>query len=585
MNHFAEFDNYVEAAMASWHCPGVAVSIVRGDEVLHQNAYGLRDVEAQLPLTQDTRFPMASVTKSFTAMSVALLVDEGKLEWDKPVREYMPEFILDDAYATRHVTVRDMLSHRTGLPRHDFAAWRLDVPRAEFIRRMKHFKFNATFREKFQYNNLMYVGAAYLVEKIAEQRWEDFVAERIFAPLGMEASNFGPEPPRPQQVNAAGYRVDRDEAGAAQGLVRMAFGQHTELSPGAAGALFSTLADLTQWLKVHVNEGRVGDVRLVSPVTLKQMHLPQTVVPGGGFNEMLLGNTIFTYGMGWFVEPYGGYTLVHHGGNVEGHSLIIGFVPQAQVGVVALTNIGMLPLRNVLLYEGLDRTLELPQRDWNRRFHDMHDPLIEGQAKAKQTAAAERVDDAPPTHPLEAYVGVYEAEGYPDFAVREVGDGESEARLEARTVGSLDWSALRHYHYNVFEWHLADFDTWSKVRLRVGDTGDVDAVSVPIEPAVEDVVFTRKAPELTEALINALVGVYELPMDGMSVTVTTNEGKLYAAQTGQPAEQMTLYRVTDALVGFKIERTRLDFVREDGRVMRLLLKAPDMTLEAPRRSV
>lgn len=582
MSHFAEFDNYVEAAMTSWHCPGVAVSIVRGDEVLHQNAYGLRDVQEQLALTEDTRFAMASVTKSFTAMSVALLVDEGKLEWDKPVREYMPEFILDDPYVTQHVTVRDMLSHRTGLPRHDFAAWRLDVPRAEFIRRMKHFKFNATFREKFQYNNLMYVGAAYLVEKIAEQRWEEFVAERIFAPLGMEASNFQPEPPRPDQVNATGYRVDRDETGAMQALVAMPFGQHTELSPGAAGALFSTLADLTQWLKVHVNEGRVGDVQLVSPPTLQQMHLPQTVVPGGGFNEALLGNTIFTYGMGWFIEPYRGTTLVHHGGNVEGHSLIVGFVPQEQIGVVALTNIGMVPLRDVLLYEGLDRALELPQRDWNRRFHDMFDPIIEGQGRAKQTAAAERVDDAPPTHPIAAYVGVYEADGYPDFAVRQAGDGEQEGRLEARTVGSLDWSTLRHYHYNVFEWHLADFDGWWKVRFQVGETGEVDAVAVPIEPAVEDVVFTRKAPELTDDLIASLVGEYELPMEGMSISVTAHEGQLYAAQTGQPAEQLSLYRVTEALVGFKMERTRLDFVREDGGISRLLLKAPGMTLEARR---
>ncbi|HSM55726.1 MAG TPA: serine hydrolase, partial [Candidatus Sulfomarinibacteraceae bacterium] len=459
------------------------------------------------------------------------------------------------------------------------------VPRAEFIRRMRHFKFNASFREKFQYNNLMYVAAAYLVEKIAEQRWEEFVAERIFGPLGMDASNFQPEPLQPGQFNATGYRVDRDETGAAQGLVTMPIGQHTELSPGAAGALFSTLADLTQWLKVQVNEGRAGDVRLVSPDTLKQMHLPQTIVPGGGFNEALLDNTIFTYGMGWFIEPYRGYTLVQHGGNVEGHSLMVGFVPQEHVGVVVLTNIGMLPLRDVLLYEGLDRALELPQRDWNRRFHEMHDPLIEGQAKAKQTAAAERVDDAPPTHPLAAYTGVYEADGYPDFAVREAGDGEQEARLEARTVGSLNWSALRHYHYNVFEWHLADFDIWWKVRFRVGDTGDVDAVSVPIEPAVEDVVFRRKAPELTEDLIAALVGVYDLPMDGLSVTVSAHEGKLYAAQTGQPAEQMSLYKVTDALAGFKLERTRLDFVRADGRFTRLLLKASDMTLEAPRRSV
>jgi CubicO group peptidase (beta-lactamase class C family) len=584
VNRFAQFDRYIEQAMESWDCPGVALAVMRGEEVLHQNVYGLRDVEAQLPLTEDTRFAVASVTKSFTAMSVALLVDEGKLEWDKPVREYMPEFILDDAYVTQHVTLRDMLSHRTGLPRHDFAAWRLDVPRAEFIRRMKHFKFSATFREKFQYNNLMYYAAAYLVEKIARQRWEDFVAERIFAPLGMDASNFQPEPPRPGQFNATGYRVDRDETGAAQGLIAMEFGQHTELSPGAAGALFSTLADLTQWLKLHVNEGRVGGVRLVSADNLKQMHLPQTVVPGVGFNEALLGNTIFTYGLGWFIEPYRGYTLVHHNGNVEGHSLIVGFVPQAQIGVVALTNIGMLPLRNVLLYEGLDRALELPEQDWNSRFHKMFDPIIEGQAKAKQTAAEERVAGGPATHPIEAYTGVYEADGYPDFAVRQVKEGEEAAGLLARTVGSLDWSALRHYHYNVFEFHLADFDMWIKVRFEVGDTGEVDGVSIPIEPAVDDVAFRRKEPELTQELIDLLVGEYDLPIEGLAVTISAHDGEIYAAQTGEPAKQISLYTVTDALVGFKMERTRLDFRREDGRITGLLLKMPVMTLEAPRKA-
>jgi CubicO group peptidase (beta-lactamase class C family) len=236
MGRFSDLDQYIEDARQSWPCPGVAVSIVKGDSVLHQNVYGLRDIENQLPMTEDTRFAMASVTKSFTAMSVALLVDEGKLEWDKPVREYMPEFILDDPYATQHVTVRDMLSHRTGLPRHDFAALRLDISRAAFIRRMKYLKFNATFREKFQYNNLMYYAAAYLVERIAGIKWEDFVRERIFTPLGMTASNLQPEPPQAGQFNALGYRVDRDEAGAPKGLIPMPFGPHTELSPGAAGS-------------------------------------------------------------------------------------------------------------------------------------------------------------------------------------------------------------------------------------------------------------------------------------------------------------------------------------------------------------
>lgn len=574
---FEGLDEYIQQAMESWNCPGVAVTVVKGDDLVYQSVQGFRDVEAQLPVTADTRFPLASVTKSFTAMTAALLVDEGKLEWDKPVREYIPEFILDDEYTTSHVTVRDLLSHRTGLPRHDLAAWRLDVSRAEFIKRMKHFKFSATFREKFQYNNLMYYAAAYLVESLAGQKWEDFVHDRIFAPLGMTGSNFQPEPPQPGQPIAKGYRVDRDEEGGAKGLIELPFGLHTELSPGAAGALFSTLADLTQWLRVHVNDGRAGDTQLVSATNLKQMHLPHTVIPGGGIAEALHGNSIFTYGLGWFIEPYKGYTGIHHGGNVEGHSLAIGFVPQAKLGVVVLTNIMGMPLRDVLLYECFDRGLGLPAQDWNTKYHGVFDPMIVGAAKGKQTAAAERLAEAPPSHSLESYVGEYETGGYPDFAVRSGAGG-----LQARTVGSLDWSTLRHYHYDVFEWHLTDFDEWIKVRFLTSDDGEIDSLSVPTEPAVENIVFTRKQPELSDELAAALIGSYQPPIDGFTLTVTAKDGKLYLASTGGAPREMKAHRLSEDVASFRLERLRLDFVREGGAVSRLVYKAPGLTLEAPR---
>lgn len=595
MTRLEGFDRYIQDAMTSWHCPGVAISIVRGDEVLHRAAYGLRDVEAQLPMTEDTRFAMASVTKSFTAMSVALLVDQGKLEWDKPVREVIPEFILNDPYATAHVTVRDMLSHRTGLPRHDFAAWRLDLPRAEFVKRLRHLKLSTSLREKFQYNNLMYYMAAHLVERVAGQRWEDFMQEHVFAPLGMVASNFVPEPPHTGQVNANGYRVDRDEEGGAKGLIPMPFGAHTELSPGAAGALFSTLSDLTRWLTVHVNDGRLGDLQFISPDNLKQMHLPQMIIPGGGFNEALMGNTIFAYGMGWFIEPYRSYTLIHHGGNVEGHSLIVGFVPQERVGLVALTNIAAVPLRDVLLYEGLDRALDLSDRGWNAKFHAMIDPLIAGEEKARQTSADERVEGAPPTHPLDAYVGTFHTEGYPDFAVRVAGEGlaapdapatgdpdTGEATLEACLVGSLDWNPVRHYHYDVFEWDLSVFHEQIKLRFLTNDNGDVDAISIPIEPAVDDVTFSRKEPELTTAIVEALVGSYQTPVEGLAFRVTAREGKLYAAQTGAPPREIKPYKLTSALVGFRLDRVRLDFTREGDAITGLVIKMPSTTLEARR---
>jgi hypothetical protein len=309
------------------------------------------------------------------------------------------------------------------------------------------------------------------------------------------------------------------------------------------------------------------------------MHVPQSVVPADGFSEALMGNTIFTYGLGWFIEPYRGYTVVQHGGNVEGHSLIIGFVPQEKIGVVALTNVAGLPLRDILLYESIDRALDLPDRDWNTKFHTMIDPFLVATEHAKQTAAEERVADAPPTHPVDTFVGTYAADGYPDFAVR--GD---DATLEACTVGSLDWSELRHYHYNVFEWHLAPFDRWVKVRFLVDDQGEVDAVSIPIEPEIENVTFTRKQPELTGDLIARLIGEYDPPVDGIVYTVTAHEGKIYLAQTGSPPEEIKSYKVEDDRVSFRMKRSRFEFVREEQAVVRLVLKTPFITLEAPRKT-
>jgi CubicO group peptidase (beta-lactamase class C family) len=579
MDNFTDYDQYIQNAMQSWSCPGLALAVVRGDDVIYQRAFGLRDVEGQLPMTDDARFPMASITKAFTAMSLALLVDEGKLEWDKPVREYMPEFILDDMYATRHVTVRDMMCHRTGLPRHDFAASRLDISRAELVKRMKHLKFSATFRERFQYNNLMYYVLPYLVEKIAGEKWEDFMQRRVFAPLKMTASNFTPESPVAGQFTAQGYRVDYDDEGKAKGVVHMPFGRHTEVSPGGAGALFSTLADMIQWMKVHVNEGRAGDVRLVSPGNLKQMHLPHIVTGGGGIYEALMGTTISTYGLGWGIEPYRGHTLIQHSGGVEGHSLMIGFVPQEKTGVVALTNVAMMPLASVLLYESLDRALGLPGQDWNTKFHGVYDPMIVGMATSKQTTAQEKVENAPPTHPLEAYAGKYKADGYPDIAVRLDGDG-----LQLCLEGSLDWSPLRHYHYDVFEWDITIFDTRTKLRFLTNDIGEIDSVSIPLEPFVDNIVFTRKPLDLGEDILAALVGEYDTPIDGFAFTVTAREGKVYFANSDSHAWEITAYKLTDDVVGFKSDGSRrYDFVRENGVISRITLIWPDTTIEARRK--
>lgn len=569
------FDNYIEASMKSWHCPGVAIAVIKEDDILYKKAFGMADIENKLSMTDETRFAMASITKSFTAMSIALLVDENKLEWDTPVKQYIPEFILNDPYITQNITVKDMLSHRTGLPRHDYSAWRLDITREEFIKRMKHFKFSASFREKFQYNNLMYYASAYLVEKVSGIKWEDFVHDRIFKPLMMKASNFHPQPSRKDQVNAQGYRIEWDNEGNALETVHMPFSSHTELSPGAAGALFSNLSDLIQWLKIHVNDGYYGEKQIISSGNLKQMHLPQMIIPGGGISESLFSNTIFAYGMGWFIEPYRGYTLIHHGGNVEGHSLIIGFIPQKKVGVIGLTNIASLPLRDILLYEGIDRALELSPKDWNLKYHNIYDPIIKARAKSKKTSAEERIENADATHPIEDYAGIYCADGYPDFEMKVFPEG-----LQARSVGSMDWSSLKHYHYNVFEWYIPDFDFYMKIRFLINDNGEIDSVSIPIEPAVENVTFYKKEIEISEDILKSLEGEYDPGIEGIFYNIKLNEGKVYFSQTGSTYTLIKPYKIEGDMVCFHANRDRYEFHRKNNDIFQMVLKSPGMTMKA-----
>ncbi len=577
MSFFNQFDDYISETMKSWNSPGMAVAVIKGDAVLYRKVFGYRDVENKLPMTEDTRFAMASVTKSITAMSAALLVEDGKLEWDTPIREYMPEFILNDPYVTEHVTIRDMLSHRTGLPRHDYSAWRLHLQISEYIKRMKHYKFSASFREKFQYNNLMYYCTAWLVEKLSGIPWNTFVHQRILEPLKMSSSNLTPEPPQNDLMNAKGYRLDRDDDGNPEDLICMPLGYYTNVCPGAAGGLFSTLDDMTRWLHVHVNDGCFENQPFISTHNLKQMHLPHMVVPTGGISENMMGTTISTYGLGWFIDPYRGKTLIHHGGNLEGFSLEIGFVPQDRIGVVILTNLARTPLRDVLMYECIDRALAVKDKDWNIVFHNTYDPLIKAGSKARQTSRDEQIKDAAMTHPPEAWCGMFKADGYPDFEVRY--DGKV---FSARLVDSLDWSELRHYHYNVFEWHLPDFDDWMKIRFQVNDNGQIDSVSIPIEPAVDNVVFDRKPLDLPTDLLAKLSGRFDSGIEGLIFTISVRDKDVLLATSGQQVEKLLPANLTDTCVEFRVQRTRFQFEFENETITKLIIKTPDATLEAKR---
>jgi CubicO group peptidase (beta-lactamase class C family) len=557
MASFDTIGDYIQDSMQSWRIPGAAVAVIRGDEIIHLEGYGVRDIETKTPVTPETRFAIASCTKAFTAMGVALLVDDGLAEWDKPVREYLPWFKMRDEYAAAHISLRDMLCHRSGLPRHDLSWYNnAEFTREDLIRNVAHHELSAGFRATWQYQNLMFVTAGYVTGLLTGTTWEDFIQKRIFDALGMTGSSFSAEAMRQSDDYALPYKVNREQDAAEL----MPFYDNPIMGP--AGSIHSSVADLARWVQVHLNGGKLGDFQLVSPGNLETMHRPQMIMPVDGMRARLRGSTIATYGLGWFVEPYRGYTMVQHGGNIDGFASLVSLLPEQGLGVVVLTNIDAKPLRDELTFEIYDRLLDLSDHEWNRKYHAIYSEIDKANDQEGETFDAERIPDAPTTHPLPDYTGEYHADGYADIKVRLTGEEKLEGWLNGY------WWPLEHYHYDIFLLIAKRFDLRFKVSFALDGRGAIQSLSLPIEPAVKEVVYTRKPPTLDAPTAQAIAGEYQLPIEGMLLMVRAKpDGKLYIQLTGQKEAALQLYRADGDLVAFTLAKDAniaLDFVREDG---------------------
>ena len=562
------FSEFAAKTMAEWKVPGMAVAIVKDGKVIFAEGFGFRDVEQGLKVTPHTLFPIGSCSKAFTAADVGILVDEGKVGWDEPVRTYLPDFKLQDEYASEHATPRDLLSHRTGLPRHDLMWIGGQFDRRELYDRIRYLEMNKEFRSTWQYQNLMFMTAGYLVGKVDGSSWEDFTQKRILDPLGMKETNFSVALTQKAADFSRPYMEINDK------IEQVPYRDITAVGP--AGSINSNVLDMAQWVLMNLNKGKFGDKQVVSEASMAQIHSPQMLIPVPiRHNEVLYAS----YGMGWVVEPYRGHLLVWHNGGIDGFISQVAFLPRENAGLVILSNLNENSVPPIVSYNIIDRVLGLDQVDWNKRTRD---DIAKGKAedeKAKKEEDKDRKLNTQPSHPLADYAGDYENPAYGTFSV--VKDGDS---LKLKTP--LLEAPLSHYHYDVFELKamLLGTELKSKVAFATDLKGNIASLSVQLEPSVKDIVFARAADKgMTEkGFLEKFVGTYIL--SGAEIKIALQEGKgLVLTVPGQPEYELLPYRGTEfnlkGVQGYSAE------FKQDaaGAVTELVFHQPNGTFTAKKK--
>ncbi len=431
-------DVLVADALKAFSVPGAAVVVVHGDQIAVLKGYGRRSIHEAKPITTDTIFPLASCTKQFTTALLAMLVDDGVIDWDDKVKKLYPSFKLSDQCVNELLTLRDLVSHRTGLNGHDLLWYRAPWSIDHTIAQVPKLPLVYPFRGGYRYNSITFMAAGRIAEKFGKARWEKQLRTRICEPLEMKDVYFTTAEIPKNADRALGHRLNKEGK-----VERMPAYEIAE--PNPAGSLNLTARDMAAWLQFHIADGVApSGKRIVSAAPLLETRTGQNLMRLEGSAKALFPDTVqLSYAMGWVVNDYRGLKVNGHGGLIDGFRVQITLVPDRQLGIAVLANLHDTRMPMALTNSIIDRYCDLKPKDWNSFYRKIMDDDVASHQAALAARDKARDPGAKPSLALNAYAGQYENPAY-GVATVILADGNLRAKF-----GGFAFP-LAHFEHNRF---------------------------------------------------------------------------------------------------------------------------------------
>lgn len=573
----AGLDNELQQLPAKYHAAGFAVAVIEKDKVIYAKGFGYRDVEKKLPVTPATQFAIGSCTKAFTCALLGLLREEKKLSLDDSPIKHVPELRFNKPEMNQLITIRDIMTHRTGLPRHDYS-WYLFPTHARdsLIRRIEHQPPFASVRERYYYNNFMFTLQGVIAEQITGKSWEKNITERFFEPLQMKNSTTVIDGLRKGSDAATGYRTKDKQ------IIKMDYYDIAAMGP--AGSINSSVSEMANWVITWINGGKFEGKQILPASYVKEAISSHTIVtadpPESEYPDIQFGN----YGYGWMITSYKGHYRVEHGGNIDGFSASTCFFPTDSIGIVVLVNQNGSVLPSLVRNMISDRMLNVSRTDWNRFYTKRMEEAEKQQAAAKAQMRSSQKKNTRPSHNLHEYTGSYYHPGYGKLEL--VVERDS---LFAKAPLKTFW--LKHYHYDVFipyEKEKGKIDTAANVNLRfnfrTNEAGDIASALIKLEPATDALEFKRTPRKLDvdRETLTRYAGEYELAGTIMRFYLKDKEAVLYLTVPGQPEyELLPVEAHTFAIKN--LEGYTIRFTDTGGKITAVTFIQPHGTFEAKRK--